>query len=286
MAEPQLLRKIQLIAEKAKLGEIAVAFRDFESNEEFSHCGDRWFHAASTFKAALLFALFKAAEGGRVHLDDQLHIRNRFVSIAGGGIFRVERNRDGDSVVHQRIGRSMTLLDLAGVMITRSSNLATNLLLDLLSLDFVRTTLEEAGVAGVEVRRGVEDLAAHDLGINNEATAKGLLRLFRLFLDTEGALSENHRQQALEILFAQEFGSMLPARLPDGVRVAHKTGEISTHCHDAGIVFPTNRRPYVIAIMTGTLPETENRAKAVAEISAAVFHHLQGKRCERESADE
>ena len=43
----------------------------------------------------------------------------------------------------------------------------------------------------------------------------------------------------------QEFNAMIPARLPPEAKVAHKTGEISTVCHDAGIVFLPGRQPYV-----------------------------------------
>ncbi len=275
MPGSKLLARIQEISEKAHLGAVAVAFHDFESALRFSYQGERSFHAASTFKAALLFALFKAAEEGAIRLDDHLQVRNRFVSIADGGIFRIDREHDGDSSVHRSIGRSLPVLQLARAMIVRSSNLATNLLLDYLTLDFVRKALSATGLTGVEVRRGVEDLAAFEQGLCNEATAEGLVGLFHLFLD-ERHLSEASRQQALDILFAQEFRSMLPARLPEDIRIAHKTGEISTHCHDAGIVFPEGRRPYVVAIMTETRPETEKRVKAVAEISGAVYRYLVG----------
>ena len=180
-------------------------------------------------------------------------------------------DRDADAVVHQRIGKSMSLAELAQAMIVRSSNLATNLLLDLLSLEFVRETLRE--IEGLRIRRGVEDLAAHEQGTNNEATADGLLRLFRVFLD-EDQLKAESRKQALEILLAQEFNGMIPARLPENVLVAHKTGEISTHCHDAGIVFIENRQPYVVAILSETSPETIHRNKAIAEISGAIYRYI------------
>jgi beta-lactamase class A len=77
-----------------------------------------------------------------------------------------------------------------------------------------------------------------------------------------------------EILMAQEFNSMIPARLPGGVKVAHKTGEISTHSHDAGIVYPPDRKPYVVSIFTESDPEVDYRAKAVAKISAEIHSFI------------
>jgi beta-lactamase class A len=269
----KLLARIHEISDKAQLENLSVAFYDYETSLRFSYQGDRFFHAASTFKAAILFALLKAGEAGRVQLDDPLHVRNRFRSIIDGSPYRIEKDRDGDSTVHRSVGRSMSLLRLSHAMITRSSNLATNLLLDFLGIDYVRGVLQEAGASGIEVRRGVEDHVAFQHGVNNEATADGLLRLFRLFVD-EKHLPSTHREQGLEILLAQEFNSMIPARLPADVRVAHKTGEISTHCHDAGIVFGPNRQPYVVAILTESTSSNSQRQKAVAEISGAVFRYL------------
>jgi beta-lactamase class A len=121
----------------------------------------------------------------------------------------------------------------------------------------------------------VEDHLAFQHGVSNETTADGLLLLFRLFLD-DTHLTSVHREQALEILLAQEFKSMIPSRLPPGVRVAHKTGEISTHCHDAGIVFPPDRQPYVLAVLTESAPSNTRRQKAVAEISSVIFRYLVG----------
>src|SRR5204862_5194852 len=129
---------------------------DEESDREFSSEGDRWFHAASTMKAAVLVTLFKAAESGAVRLEDRLHVRNRFRSIADRSIFNISRDRDADSAVHRRVGRSMKLIELAHPMITRSSNLATNLLLDHLTPATVQETLASAGVEGVKVVRGGE----------------------------------------------------------------------------------------------------------------------------------
>lgn len=275
MAGSKLLNRIIEISQKAELKAISVAFYDYESALHFSYQGDRLFHAASTFKAAVLFALLKAAEAGPTRLDDRLQVRNRFSSIVDGSPYRIDREGDGDAATHRAIGRALPLLELARMMIVRSSNLATNLLVDYLTVERIQQTLSEAAINGLHVRRGVEDAAAFQAGINNETTAEGLVRLFRLFAEEEH-LTREHREQALEIFFAQEFNTMIPAKLPDGVKVAHKTGEISTHAHDAGIVFPPDRKPYVVAVLTETSPATERRNRVIADISAAVYRYLHG----------
>ena len=62
---------------------------DLETGFRFSLLGDRWFHAASTIKVAVLLAIFRAADEGRLRLDDSLHVRNRFFSVADGSLFHL-----------------------------------------------------------------------------------------------------------------------------------------------------------------------------------------------------
>jgi beta-lactamase class A len=283
MPGSKLLHRIHEISQKARFDNVGIAFYDYETSLRFAYQGDRPFHAASTFKTGVLIAVLKAAEEGRLHLDDQLQVRNRFRSIVDGSPYRIERDRDADTSVHRAIGGSLSIRDLAEVMIIRSSNLATNLLVDLLSVDYVRDVLESGNVRGVDIKRGVEDKVAHERGINNEATAEGLVRLHRLLVE-EHFLPAELRDEGLRILFAQEFKSMIPARLPRESRVAHKTGEISTHCHDAGVVFVPDRKPYVVAILTEHGPEAVKRNRAVAEISAAIFRFVAGAQAEEKPA--
>jgi beta-lactamase class A len=273
MPGSRLIQRIQEISTRAGFSAVAVSFHDFATTVSFSFHGDRWFHAASTIKVAILLAVFKAVDEGQLKLDSRLHVRNRFRSIADGSVFRVSSDRDGDTELHRRIGRAVPIADLARAMIVRSSNLATNLLFDFLGRDAIRHTVAEAGLSGVRVERSVEDEVSFAQGLNNEVSADGLLGLFRL-LQERRFLSESSCVQMLEILFAQEFNRMLPARLPAGTRVAHKTGEISTACHDAGLVFLPERQPYAVAILTEAPPGLEQRQKAVASISSAVFHFL------------
>jgi beta-lactamase class A len=268
-----LRQKIDDIGARHGCEAVGVSVHDYADDSDFSHRGDEWFHAASTIKVVLLLSLYKAAESGAVRLDDRVHVRNRFRSIVDGSPYRIGGDRDGDSLVHRHIGRSMKLTELAHAMITRSSNLATNILLDFLGLEHTQRTLQEAGLHELKLVRGVEDQPAYDKGLNNEATANGLVQFFRLLREGE-YLSQTTREQMLVILLAQEFNSMIPARLPRTAQVAHKTGEISTHCHDAGLVILSDRPPYALAILTKSPAKADQRSKVVAEISETIYAHL------------
>src|SRR6266568_8852609 len=269
-----LRNELEKIAGESKANAISVAVLDLESGFRFSLAGDRWFHAASTIKVAVLLAIFRAADEGRLRLDDSLHVRNRFISAADGSSFHLNRDSDAMPELYQAIGRTAKISALAEGMIASSSNLATNLLLDFVGVEYARNVLRDAQVDGVELRRGVEDYAAHERGINNEVTADGLVRLLSALRGD--FLSNESKEQAIRILLEQRFNSMIPAGLPAHAAVAHKTGEISTACHDMGIVYLPEREPYIAVILTEFASEQDGRRETVAAISEAIYRSVVG----------
>jgi len=223
---------------------------------------------------AVLLGVYKMVDRGELTLDAPVHVRNKFTSIVDRRPYMLDVNRDGDPELYAHLGRTMTVDQLAYQMITRSSNFATNLLVDVVGIPVIQRALHEMGIEGIKVIRGVEDQAAFDAGLNNEVTANGLLRLLRLVSDRK-AYSPEASQRMLEILLDQRFKGGIPAGLPDATRVAHKTGNISTVHHDAGIVFLEGRQPYVLVVLS-QFDESASRSTAVAEVSRDVFECLTG----------
>jgi beta-lactamase class A len=124
----------------------------------------------------------------------------------------------------------------------------------------------------------VEDEAAFAAGLNNRVTADGLVGLFRL-IEERRALSPAAADAMLGILHRQAFRSGIPAGVPETVRIeaqfAHKTGEMSTVTHDAGLVYLPDRAPYAVAILTEWTPDAAgDRRAAVAQVSRAVYRQL------------
>ena len=267
-----LRQSCERIMSESKAVAYAVALRDYETGFRFAINADRRFHAASTIKVAILLAIGKAIDDGRLRPDDTLHIRNRFLSAVDRTPFRIDSESDGYPQLHRLIGRTARISDLAEWMIVSSSNLATNLLLDYTTVEEAQRVLREAGVSGVELRRGVDDTKAHEQNFNNETTAAGLLDLFATLRGD--FLSKASRERAINILLQQRFNSMIPAPLPAHASVAHKTGEISTACHDAGIVYLPEREPYILVVLTEVAPDNDRRRESVAKVSEAVFQCL------------
>lgn len=272
--ERALRTQIENIEKESGAKAIAVALHDAETGLELHYKADMWFHAASTIKVPILLGVFAAIDRGDLLPHSRVHVRNRFLSVVENIPFRVESGRDANSGVHDAIGKMMRVDELAYHMITTSSNLATNLLLGVIGPDSVNRTLKELDVdEGIEVKRGVEDELAFDKGINNMVTADGLLRI--LVLLSEGkAFSPALSRRMMDILHGQEFNQGIPARLPKGTRVAHKTGEISTVAHDAGVVYLPKRKPYVLVILTEWDPEGSGRSRTIAAISHTIYEFL------------
>jgi beta-lactamase class A len=267
-----LRQSCERIMSDSKAVAYAVAVRDYETGFRFAINADRPFHAASTIKVGILLAVGKAIDDGRIRPGDTLHIRNRFLSAVDGIPFRIDAESDGYPQLHRLVGRTAKVSDLTEWMIVSSSNLATNLLLDYITVDEAQRVLRDAGVEGVDLRRGVDDTKAHNQGFNNQTTATGLLDLFATLRGD--FLAKASRDRAINILLQQRFNSMIPAPLPAHASVAHKTGEISTACHDAGIVYLPEREPYILVVLTEVAAETNGRREAVAKISQAVFQCL------------
>jgi beta-lactamase class A len=273
-AEVSLYRNVLKIKRDHSLVHLGISFYDAETTIQWSYNADQYFHAASTMKLAVLLGVFRQVERGELKLDAPVHVRNRFTSIVNQETFMLDLGRDADPDVYGHLGKTMTVRELAYWMITKSSNLATNLLVDVIGIRTIQHALDELEIDGVRVLRGVEDQRAFEAGLNNEVTANGLLKLLRLIADGK-AYSQKACDEMMAIMLDQQYRSGIPAGLPKAARVAHKTGNISTVHHDAGIVYIDERKPYVLVILTQFQPE-HGRGTAVADVSRDIFNTLAG----------
>jgi beta-lactamase class A len=272
-AQPSLEAQVRaLIAQSG--AEVAVAYRTLDGSQELLIDVDKPFHAASTMKVPVLIELYRQAEAGMLRLDDPLPIVNDFKSIVDGSPYKLSVGDDSDAVVYANVGKTMTLRALAEAMITVSSNFATNLLIQKLDVERVKATVKRLGADGMQVMRGVEDQKAFDKGLNNQTTARGLLVLLEK-LGRGQAVSKTADAEMIEVLKRQKFNDAIPAGLPPGTVVAHKTGNITRIHHDAGIVY--GPKPYVLVVLVRGIQEQKQSGALIAGISKALWEHSQAK---------
>ena len=254
--------------------EVAVAVRTLDGGVEVLIDPDKTFHAASTMKVPVMIELFRQAKAGIVSLSDPLPIRNEFKSIVDGSPYMLSEGDDSDRAVYAASGKTMTLGELCQAMITVSSNFAANLLIEKLGVENIRATVARLGAdrnGGMQVLRGVEDDKAFEKGLNNTTTARGLLTLFdRLAHGT--AVDRASDDAMLAILKRQQFNDAIPAGLPPGTPVAHKTGDITRIHHDAGVVY--GPRPYVIVLLVRGVEDKEQSAALMARLSRIAFESI------------
>lgn len=248
--------------------DVAVAYRTIDGTRELLIEPDRPFHAASTMKLPVMIELFRQAHAGALSLDDPLAVRNEFHSIVDGSPFRLSEDDDADKEVLTAVGKTLTLRQLCEAMITVSSNFATNLLIQRLGVENIRRTVRALGAPGMQVLRGVEDQKAYEKGMNNTTTARGLMVLLDR-LAHGSAVDPRSDAEMTEILKRQKLNDRIPAGLPAGIAVAHKTGNITAICHDAGIVYAPS--PYILVVLVRGIEDDKVGAALIANISRAVY---------------
>jgi beta-lactamase class A len=254
---------------------ISAAVYDLQTGNEILINPDVLMHPASTMKVPVMMEVYRQAHAGLLSLDERLKILNSFKSIVDGSEFALEEADDSDLTLYKRIGEAETIRELNRLMIVRSSNLATNLLMERVGTSRVDAFIKELGIADMTVIRGLEDKKAYRLNINNSASARSSTHMLRLIAEGK-VVSKEACGEMIQTLLGQEFNESIPALLPADVKVAHKTGWTGDYFHDIGIVFPPDRKPYAISLFTHGFPEDdENQAhNCMAQISKIIYEGI------------
>ena len=251
---------------------VGIAFHDLQTGDSLYLNADDSFHAASTMKVPVMIELFRRIDVGALRLDQGILLVNQFGSIVDGSPYSLDAGDDSDSSAYKLTGTRVPLKELIDRMITRSSNLATNALIELVRASNANETAHMLGARNIRVLRGVEDGKAFRAGMNNTTTARDLAVLLEA-IETGRAASRSSCDAMREILLHQEFNEEIPAGLPAGTRVAHKTGWITGVLHDAAVVYPPGRKPYVLVVLTREIPDEKVARRLIADLSRMVWAH-------------
>jgi beta-lactamase class A len=252
---------------------VGLSFRDLQTGDSLDINADDSFHAASTMKVPVMIELFRMVERNELALDQGILLVNQFGSIVDGSPFSVDAGDDSDSLMYRKVGERVAVRELLERMIVRSSNLATNALIAIVSAERANATAHALGASHIKVLRGVEDQKAFDAGMINTTTARDLAVLMSA-IEQDRAGSKSSCDAMRAILLRQEFNDEIPAGLPAGTPVAHKTGSITGVLHDAAIVYPKARRPYVLVVLTRGIPDEKVARALIAELSRIVYESV------------
>ncbi len=237
------------------------------------HRADETHYAASTIKLAVVIAAHREHEAGRIDLDGPLRIHADFESRADGSPFTMDRDEDSDPAPWRRIGTEVSLRWLCLRAIVRSSNLAANLILDAVGITAVSETFAALGATDSRVSRGIDDSAARRAGLQNVVTAADLARTLQA-LHAGTAAGAAACQDVLAFLGAQQINDAIPAGLPAGTRVAHKSGWVDGISHDAGVIYPSPAQggdPFVFVMCTTSDLDEQAGLELIAAGAAAAW---------------
>jgi beta-lactamase class A len=270
----QLKPKLETLITSSGAETVGVAVYDLQTNQMLGINDKVSLHAASTMKVPVMMELFRQAAAKQINLDAGVTVKNEFASIVDGSPYQLNASDDSDNLMYQKLNQPMTIRALIERMIVRSSNLATNILIEKAGAENTMKLMRSLGANDIQVRRGVEDNKAFRAGLNNTTTAQDLMILLRAIAEKKVA-NARACQEMLVILEKQEFNEGLPSGLPSGTKIAHKTGSITKIYHDAGIVYLPKRKPYVIVVLTRGFAEEKRAHQLVAEIARQVYQSLQ-----------
>lgn len=274
--KPAALETLKLEIEKElskNEGTFAVAFKDLQTGDTLFINARETFHAASTMKTPVMIEVYKQAHEGVWSLTDSVDIKNEFKSIVDGSLYSLDSTDDSERNLYKQIGKKRTVADLTYDMIIVSSNLATNLVIEYVDAKKVTQTMRELGANDIQVLRGVEDNKAYQQGLNNTTTAFDLMLIFEHLAKGE-LVSQEACDDMIRILLDQKFKEIIPAKLPEAVKVAHKTGSISGVRHDSGIVFLPDGRKYVLVLLSKEMKNADAGIESMASVSRLIYDHV------------
>jgi beta-lactamase class A len=254
-------------------GVFAVAFKDLKTGETILFNEKERFHAASTMKTPVMIEVYKQAAEGKFSLNDSVTIRNEFKSIVDNSSFSLNPEDDSETELYKHVGERRTLAALVYDMIIVSSNLATNMVIEIVDAKNVTQTMRRLGADSIQVLRGVEDSKAFEKGLSNTTTAFDLMVIFENMAAGK-TVSPEASKSMIDILLDQRFNDIIPARLPKDVKVAHKTGDITGVRHDSGIVILPDGRKYVLVLLSKKLEKPDAGIAAMAAVSEMIYKYV------------
>lgn len=229
-------------------GIFGVAIKALAGGQGVLVNADRPFPAASLFKLPVMYEVYRQRDAGRLSLAEQLTMTPRFAALDLG-------------TLDVPVGGTVSVEGALHRMITISDNATANLLADRVGWNNLNATMRDLGLR--ETRLDGEALTT---------SPRDMLLLLELLARGQGP-SPASSAEMIELLLAQRINDRLPARLPPGTAVAHKTGNLEGVIHDVGIVYAPGA-PFVIALLAEQAPNYGQVAQAQAALTRAVYDYL------------
>lgn len=276
-------------------GTFGVAIKHLEKEEELLVNGHTLFPLASVFKIPILVTLFKEVVSNRIQLSDRVQL-SKSDRVPGSGVLK-----ELDE------GTNVSVKDLATLMIIISDNMATDKLLQLIGVETVQEYMKELGLENLDIHHSCWDLLSLSVGKypepytteryeyytnllnagkfdydsivfqevkgNNVSTVKEMNNLLEIIVRNDGLLQKSSKE-ILDILFRQQLRQRIPSQLPEGTKVAHKTGTIGGTVNDSGIIYlPYQKGTVLITVLSKGNSTMDEGARVIGKIARLAYDH-------------
>lgn len=241
----------------SKKGFYSIGIENFKTGENI-YINPVWVKSASVIKVFVMASVFRKIKEGKLDPNKQLTLE-KWMKVGGTGILQ-----------GARVGTKKTILQLTELMITVSDNTAANMIVRTLGFSYINDTIKKLGCKDTIL--GYYFILDAPKGVMNTTSTKDLNLLFEK-LYTNTFLGKQYDQQMINIMKKTQNNTKLSAKLPKNTVVAHKTGCIIRHEHDAGIVF-SNAADYAISILCRDVPNSTDTYSTIADISRVVYDYI------------
>jgi beta-lactamase class A len=261
-------QRIAMLADPA-MGRIGVAAIDLATGEEVMVLGDQLFPMASTSKIAVAATFLEMVEQGRYTLTSEFPL-----------MMPVASAKFSSARAPVRAGQYMPAIDLIEIMITRSSNPATDALLAAVGGPaVVNDWIRRQGIGEFSINRDIATLVRDDgeynpathIDTRDAATPRAMVRLLSGIYRGD-FLSDQSRQVILSAMSRTVTGKRrIPAHIPLEARVSHKTGSLNNTSSDIGIIECPDGRAIAVAIYVTGQGSKLAREERIAAIARALY---------------
>ena len=258
--------RVLSLAQEADDGvELGVAARLVGTSHRWELEAERPFPAASTIKLAILVALFREVDAGRLDLAATRRVEPA-AAVPGSGV-----------LAWLRPDLVLPLEDLAYLMVAVSDNTASNLLLDAIGFDCVQSLITDLGLDGTALNRRFIGRAPRPGEPENWTTAADLATLLAaIAADTAASPAGCARMRAL--LALQQDRDRLARRLPPAVAFAGKSGSLPGLAHDAGLL-STPAGPLAVAVLSRGFADPYAAHETIGAIAVAMLEEVEDMEC-------
>ncbi|MEO7040171.1 MAG: serine hydrolase [Candidatus Elarobacter sp.] len=240
-------------------GRVGIAIEDVTTGVTTGINSGSEMPAASTIKIPVMVEVFRQLVAGRFDLNTRLHLQ------------RSDKDWGSGDLADARVGGSYPVSHLLSLMIDDSDNTATNMLIRLVGRAQINETMTELGLTHTRLTDFIRSEGPHIRWALRSSPAD-----MAHLLDSmakEQLIDEWSSREMIAILRGQRHNGLLPAPLPVGTEIAHKTGTLHDTLNDVGIVY-LGTDPYVIAVMTTDLPTLDSGRRYIRGVSLMAYEAL------------